>query len=153
MGCILLVVGVTLTVIDIYRYDFIDNIFENDLSVNEIVIEESLNNKNLHIDPTYSKVSIIEDNTIEEGMAKLVITYYEDIIDLNSIIVDRNDYRRLNLTIIIREGEYEPVKKMIDITIKHLKERKIYNYSLLFRPDIKIYVNSENKPNIRITNN
>ena len=70
---------------------------------------------------------------------KIVANYYKD-----TNIIDIEEYETYGYNV-IEIWNYERYnKEIINLLIKNLKKKEIYNYSLLYKIDIKIYATSEN---------
>ncbi len=152
IGSLILIVGVVITITDLYQFEFVNTLPETNMVSREITIEQSIDNKEFRINRKWELINIIEDDNIEEDTIIIKIKYYDEYISLTSTVEEGIDYKKLNITYNYKENHTYPVRNTIATGLKNIKDRKIYNYSLLFRPHISIYINSNDKNNVKIIN-
>ena len=147
-----IIIGISLFTYDILKYDFINDIPNLKFDLNEMTISQSFNNKNLIIDNDHARVHIIKDDLIEVGKTQIEVKYYDELITVSFNKIESYNSVILDLKIDYIEKDFSNFKTLYRLAIDNLKNRTIYNYSLLFRPEIYVYVNSVDFLNVKIIN-
>lgn len=147
-----IIIGISLFTYDILKYDFINDIPNLKFDLNEMTISQSFNNKNLIIDNDHARVHIIKDDLIEVGKTQIEVKYYDELITVSFNKIESYNSVILDLKIDYIEKDFHNFKTLYHLAIDNLKNRTIYNYSLLFRPEIYVYVNSVDFLNVKIIN-
>ncbi len=152
IGCVIFVAGITLCITDFTRYKYIDKVPPNDMIVKEVIIEQTFEDKEFKVNSHSANIIMVEDDNIEPTEIKFKISYYSEFVSLGENIVVGPDFKRLHVYVNYREPGFEPIKRILDLTTINLENKEVYNYSLLFKPTITIYVNSLAKDNVKIMN-
>ena len=147
-----IIIGISLFTYDILKYDFINDIPNHHFDLNEMTITQSFNNKNLIIDNDHARVYVIKDDLIEVGKTQIEVKYYDELITVSFNKIESYNSVILDLKIDYIEKDFHNFKTLYHLAIDNLKNRTIYNYSLLFRPEIYVYVNSVDFLNVKIIN-
>ncbi|MDD2489905.1 MAG: hypothetical protein PHY26_01435 [Bacilli bacterium] len=152
VGLIFIVIGVNFFIYDLFKYDYIDSIPVEKFEFNELTIEQTFSNKLLLIDGDYIKSHIIEDDSIIPGNTEIMVRYYDELIDLDINKVEGSSNVTIDVDINYNKNNIEGLRTLFNLCIDNLKERTIYNYSLLFRPEVYIYIHSNDRLNVKIMN-
>ncbi|MDD3048527.1 MAG: hypothetical protein PHQ89_00860 [Bacilli bacterium] len=152
IGCILFGIGCAVFAVEIYDYNYENTLPVNELAVKTITLDETLENKNYFVLSKSSKMDAIIDDTIEIGHVKIVISYYSSFTNLNKSYEEYSNYKLLMLDTNAKVNNFNQTKSFIDLVVAKLKAKEIYNYSLLFQPNIVVYINSANTDNVKVKN-
>lgn len=125
---VLLGSGIAISAYEVSEYTFVNEL--SPLIEKELVTKEIIYKENLHIyDYWNGNIIYIEDNEIKDNK---IIIEYEDT-KFNSIeLIEFDDY------IYFRDTGIVNIKEITTDVIKHLKEKKIYNYEYLTETDIVV---------------
>ncbi len=152
IGGLLLVVGMVLTILDFYRFEYLNTLPEMDLSIREIEIYERFDDKEFRFNKKTALVNIIEDPCLEEDELLIKIIYYNDFATLSKTMDETFNYKKLNIELNYDDIVSSSFKKVLTKGFINLRQGKIYNYSLLFKPTIDVYVNKNDYKRIKIMN-
>jgi hypothetical protein len=149
LGTILIGTGVILSMFEFIQFNYSANYPANFSQIKEETDSYTLDNKNLDINLNNSDYYIIKDNNIQD---KVIIKYYYFPEYIKLIKEDNysNSFRNLNLDFELRYKNNTAYKDFYHLVIANLKDRQIYNYSLIFTPDIQISINPNDLNKINI---
>lgn len=130
----LLSVGITITAFEFADSTFIDALPERYTAktVTKKITLDDIKKSNRHLE--YWNITFEEDNSKKNNI-ELSVTYYPDYMDFEDFNI--TSYPRL------KRGETYRISDVLDSIKDDFKDRTIYNYSLLFTPEIKITASSD----------
>ena len=137
IGLSLMGTGIGLSVYEIASTDII---YETPKTTFEYVTKtfEYDPNLNIVIDYYYRHAKYVEDETKNDTI-EVQISYYKDLNYIEDYETNINGYTNIEYWI-----EERHQKKVIDLIINNLKEKKIYDYSKLYNPEIIIISSKSN---------
>lgn len=152
IGCLLLGIGAAYTAVDFYNYDYINKLPSSNIISKVVTLNESFDGKKIMVITYDGKASIKESSDIEVGKARIEISYYDLFGSLDQNNEETSSYKIYRVSINPRHNNWEETRRLVDLGIDNLKDKKIYNYSWYYRPVITVYVNTVDKDNVKIDN-
>lgn len=140
VGLSLLGIGFGVSVIDIAYTEILDELPENVIDLTTKIEEYDMVD-NLVIDDHYwyaTDVEYVTDNDLTDTV-KLEISYYKDV---NHVEVYKSESS--NFTYINAYSESRWNKRILDLILNNLKDKKIYEYDKLYDYSIKVYSSETN---------
>lgn len=143
VSLIMIIIGSIFTIDYLFSFTYHDDLKDSGYHLekieNTIKIEDSL-------DTYYDEVEV--DETLEDNIVKYEVTYYSDFIEIDFKKYEEKEYNdsiiNTNYYVHNKIIDKHSINDLLDETIiKNLKEKKVYDYSSLFAPNIKIIVNSK----------
>ncbi len=137
-GLSLMGIGIGLS---IYEVTCTDMIYETPTTNFEYITKTYEYDPNLNIvidNYPYEHVKYVEDET-KNNTIEVQISYYKDLNYIENYERTINGYYKIEYW---TEGRYQ--KKIIDLIIDNLKEKKIYDYSKLYTSEISIISSKNN---------
>ena len=153
---IFIIIGLFLTIDLVVRFDYIDsvpNTFETNQYVEQVTITKPTNfEKRYYMDTISKKV----DNTMENGVLKFEITYYDEVTDqlkLNQFHENEETYIQLNRE--YQDGRIgsRKARHIYNAVVKDLQKNEIHNYSLLNDCKVVISGNQQTLDLLTISDN
>ncbi len=139
----LIIIGIILFVINYGYYNRVDDLeYSNAKAITEDI--------NIELDTSDTKLILTKgdytfevDDTLEENNIRIEVTYYDEYVDIlyGKETMNNKNYLTLRSTL-DKELNYS---KIIKNLIHDLKNKNIFNYSDVYKFNIKIYANSELK--------
>lgn len=155
VGMILLLVGVICFYIETSNYDISQGLTSNfNMKQKELKYEinsnETFRITNNEID---KNINLYVDNTLSNEIKILIV--YTDLLDIDSNY-DTKVNKNKRVTKVDVESElvidFDNINDFYKLGIATLKNKTIYNYSLLEYPEIRVYVNEKNKEKVEFVN-
>jgi hypothetical protein len=148
VGLCFIVCGALISFYEALDFRVVDKFVNDNFSEKTITYDLKNTNDLVIINtPFISNTSIEYDNTIPSGNYRITIKYYNEILDIDkySEVEDKTEY--VNIDMDSRE-DFDNLKKLINVTIDGLRDKKVYNYSKALSPTIKVYINASDKDKI-----
>lgn len=150
IGSLLLVMGMIILVIDGNRYQYINHLPHLNYDIKKINLKHNLNNQEFRIKKNpFINIQITSNKTLAKDEMLIKGLYYHQFIDLDLVIKDRFYYQEL-LIDAAPLLNYHLYNELFNDYLRHFKTKKIYNYSLLFKPALKIYINKDSQHLIKL---
>lgn len=148
----LVMFGIFLTISEVLNFKIVDKFDNNVLAKYTKTYDIEIAKPKIEINASQTnEPTVVYDNTLEKGKMKLVVTYYNEIMDIDKYVLVNDDTDVLYVDIDEIE-EFRTVKKLIEVTIEGLKEDTIYNYEKAIRPDLNVIINEADKDVVKIRN-
>ncbi len=138
VGFIFVMVGGLLSIDLATKLEYYNYLPQNNLVTTVKKTEVTLD-KPLEIDDDYN-YQIVTDNNMASDKAIIEVTYYKQVVRINTNILNVHNKYILDVDI----NSVNSLSVINNIVIENLKHNKLYNYSEFYIPTIKIYTNSEN---------
>lgn len=139
INMVLIVVGGLLTFDYITSIRYINSVPSKYKEVNESYIVTI--DKQTYIDD-YDYIDRYIDNTLPDNQLRFDVTYYNDIYEISEpVVVDTNDGDRIYSISKFKNSEFTFDNRYFQDALENLKDKKIYNYSLLNHMSIRVYSN------------
>jgi hypothetical protein len=148
VGLCFIFFGAIISFYEALDFKVVDKFADNSFSEKTITYDlKNINNSVIISTPYISNASLEYDNSITTGNYKIIITYYNEMfnIDKYSQAEDNTEYVDIDMD---SKDDFETFKKLINVTINGLKDKKVYNYSKSLSPTIKVYINESDKDKI-----
>ncbi|MFA5602685.1 MAG: DUF1700 domain-containing protein [Bacilli bacterium] len=145
IGLLLIGFGSASIVFDFVKYDYVDELPNHSYQVFEKEYTYSLDGE-FTFYYRYGDADIVIDDNLTNKM-KVKAIYYDELIDLNEVKYDNN---KVKFSIDGEDYNFKEVNAFYKMIKRDLKDKKLYNYSLFFKPKYEIYVNSQSVDGINI---
>lgn len=145
VGLSLVGIGFGISIIDIAYTEILDELPENSIELTSRIEEYDMVD-NLVIDDHNwysSNVEYVVDNSLTDTI-KLELTYYNDV---NRVEIYKSESS--NFTYINAYNETRWNKKILNLILNNLKDKKIYDYDILFEYTLKVYTSESNIDKIK----
>lgn len=146
VGLILLGFGSASLVFDFVDVKYVDEMPKNDYVLYEKEYSYKLNDS-FTFNYNYGHVELFTDDSLNTDEIKIKVKYYDDLVDINITDLSSDE---VTFDIDGRDYKYSEIRNFYDMFKRDLKDDKVYNYSLLFKPKYEIYVNSTKTSSINI---
>lgn len=152
VGCIFFGIGITMTILNVFDYDYINSFSDSKIKQSTLIFNDTINNKNFFVAADASKANLVTDDKLAAGNIKIVVKYYGDFTRAIKRIEETPNYKLFKIDIDFNINNFEQTKKLFNVTIDALKDKKIYNYSALLKSDVTVYCNSADSNYVKIGN-
>lgn len=136
-GLGLIGIGSGITLIEFANTEFIDEVPNSKFEFTTKTVDYQMSD-NLIISDHYYIKNILVDETLTDTV-KVEIKYYKDLLKVQPV---ENEYYGYNIVEFWENGIWN--KKIIDLFLSNLKDKKIYDYSKLYDFEINVYTSSAN---------
>lgn len=156
IGGALFLIGIAILYIETINYDTSLSLTSN-LNYEQEVLQYEINNDQtfrITNDGTNKNMKLYIDNSLSNEIRILVV--HPDIIEIESDYNTKNNYNAEMIMIDLESKmllDWNTVESLYDLGILSLKNRTIYNYTLLEYPEIRIFVNENYRNNIEFIDN
>jgi len=138
-------IGSGITVIEFASTEFIDEAPDSKYELTTKTFEYQIDDK-LVFRNYYKYPEIQVDETLQDTV-KVEVSYYKDLMKIQQF--ENNDYNFNNIEI---WTNIKWDKKIIELILNNLKDKKIYDYEQLYDYKITIYTSSNNIERLKNTN-
>ncbi len=149
IGFLLFIISISLLIIDSNHYQYYNHLTITNYHLQTITLESKLHHSFRIKEDSLVSILIKESDTISKGNLVIKGLYYDQFVNLELEIKEGFYYQELIINL-DSNINYDLYRRLVNDGLHHLRAKKIYNYSLLFKPVIKIYINKEDRHLIKL---
>lgn len=148
----LIIFGAVLTVSEVVDYDVKDNFDEGTLTTMTTTYDLTLKNDKLDVDTYFTlEPSIVYDNSIDKGTVKIKVTYYNELMSIDKVMITRTRGDIIDIRV-NDTNNFDSVKKIVSLTLNGLRNKEVYNYVNALKPTVVVFINEADKDAVKIRN-
>lgn len=136
-GFILIGCGIGFLAFEVMDYDYVDGLPTTVMKATK-TYSYDLNDKDLYIGGKTENATIISDESIALGTAKVEVVFYGQVTNLTSNKRNVNGGTEIRYDI---EYKVNSLKYFYNFTVTGLKDKKVYNYDMFDDYSVTVYVN------------
>lgn len=145
----LFALGLFLTIHTFFKFEYVDEVPGKNLSLQEDVITEELNGRELILGDYNKNVEVVIDNTVEVGSVSIMVSYYDDFLQVEPYYDNERDSVYLRIST-FRKYNHFVRKEMYEMILSDLRNYTWHDYEQIYEPEVVVHVHERTKDQIKI---